>query len=573
MSELIDTATVLAAKIDQFSSKLFLFDVVDEKYHLIASSETQTTAFSPFNDIREGLVRGIDKIETITGKKIVDRDSNLIIPSQPDGSGVDQFFLTFGFVHQIDVISMGILEDVSLKSAHKLITMTHLHEVDQFSLNDRRNFEELVGDFINKKPKLILLTGGMEQGATRSLGKLVEIILFSIRLLPGDQRPVIVFGGNSEIAKKIQTSFNEITKVHLIPNIRPSLEQENFSPALRKLGEISTDILETSIGGFNSISALTSSPSIPYSQSLGIMTRFLGKLNDSNGGVLTIHMDKEASIMAASNHDNLFINISNAIQQDNLKNLISANLIKDIKKWAAIHLTDEEIKFKLWNKTIYPNTIPCTDSELIIEKTLLRAFLQKQFSDLVKEHDGLQPFFNQIIISGNLLTEYLSHQEILLLLLDSIQPHGIASIYLDSHGILPVLGAIANENKILPVQIMESSAISLLARIFTINSNARYGTAIAKIGIEYEDGTSTTLTVSKGGIFRLPITIGQHAKITIQPLRPIDLDPFGRNLSKGMVVQGGLAGVIFDCRGRPITLPKDDARRRDQLKKWQKGLK
>ncbi len=572
MSELIDTATVLAIKIDKFTNKLFLFDVVDEKYHLIASNETQTTAFAPFNDIQEGIIRSIDNLEKITGRKLVDSNAKLIVPSQPDGSGVDQLTITYGFINQLDVISMGILEEVSLQSAHNLISMTHLREIDQISINDPRKFEELMGVFANKKPQLLLLSGGTEQGATRSLSKLVDIIMFSLRMLPPEQRPNLVFAGNSSLAKKIETSFSEITKTYIVPNIRPSLDHENLSPALQKIGLITSELLQTSIGGFRNVSSMSSSMPIPYSQAIGMMTRFLSKLNETNNSVLTIHMDKEASIMAACQQDNLALNISNDFISSNPKNKLTPQIIQDIQKWSSMYISDDEIKFKLWNKITQPNSIPTTESDYTVEKSYLRTALQNQFISFLSNNETIRSTFNQIIISGHTFSSQLTPEDSLMLILNSIQPRGITSIFLNSHGILPTLGAIAIKNKILPVQIMESTAISLLARVFSIESKARYGTPIAKIKIEHEDGTNSELVVKKGQLTRLPVSQGQLVKLFIQPLRKIIVDPLGRNLSKGFIVQGGLCGVIVDTRGRPLSLPKDEARRRDQIKKWRNSL-
>ncbi len=572
MSELIDTATVLAVKIDKYTNKLFLFDVVDEKYHLIASNETQTTAFAPFNDIQEGIVRSIDALEKITGRKLVGPNAKLIIPSQPDGAGVDQLTVTYGFINQLDVISMGILEDVSLQSAHQLIAMTHLHEVDQISMNDPRKFEDLIAVFANKKPQLLILSGGTENGATRSLSKLVDIILFSLRLLPAEQRPALIFAGNSALAKKIEASFQEITKVYVVPNIRPALERENLSPALKQIGKITTDLLQTSIGGFHTISNLSSSIPVPYSQALGIMTRFLSKLNDSNGAVLTMHFDQEASIMVACNQGKLAINISNDFQNENLKHQITPQLINDIKTWSSMYLSEDEIKFKLWNKIIQPQAIATTESDYVLEKSLLRTALKTQLTAFLSENDLTHSIFNQIVLSGHTFSDQLTVEDSLLTILNSVQPRGMTSIFLDSHGLLPVLGAIAIKNKILPVQIMESTAISLLARVFSIESKARYGSSIAKITINYEDGTNAVVPIKKGQFVKLPVSNGQFVKITVQPLRKITVDPLGRNLSKGFVIQGGLCGVIVDARGRPLTLPKDEARRRDQIKKWKNSL-
>ncbi len=68
MSENVEFATILALKIDKFRTKLFLFDIVGEKYRLIATTEAETTAFHPFNDIREGVMQAIDRIQNVTGR-------------------------------------------------------------------------------------------------------------------------------------------------------------------------------------------------------------------------------------------------------------------------------------------------------------------------------------------------------------------------------------------------------------------------------------------------------------------------------------------------------------------------
>ena len=120
MKEIVETSTVLAIKIDNKNTKIFFFDIVDEKYHLIATSEADSTSLPPYNDIREGISKAIDRIQQITGKRFLGEDSNFIVPGQPDGSGVDHLVLTFGYFSQIKVISMGLLESVSLGKSHKI---------------------------------------------------------------------------------------------------------------------------------------------------------------------------------------------------------------------------------------------------------------------------------------------------------------------------------------------------------------------------------------------------------------------------------------------------------------------
>ncbi len=37
-------------------------------------------------------------------------------------------------------------------------------------------------------------------------------------------------------------------------------------------------------------------------------------------------------------------------------------------------------------------------------------------------------------------------------------------------------------------------------------------------------------------------------------------------------VEGGVVGLIFDCRGRPISVPEDPAVRRQKLLEWFQAL-
>jgi hypothetical protein len=50
------------------------------------------------------------------------------------------------------------------------------------------------------------------------------------------------------------------------------------------------------------------------------------------------------------------------------------------------------------------------------------------------------------------------------------------------------------------------------------------------------------------------------------------MNQFGKNIDKGLIIQGGISGVIFDARGRPIPLQKNNAERFDQFQKWYKSM-
>jgi hypothetical protein len=155
----------------------------------------------------------------------------------------------------------------------------------------------------------------------------------------------------------------------------------------------------------------------------------------------------------------------------------------------------------------------------------------------------------------------------MLLLLDALQPVGITSIILDQNNLLPLLGAAAEFNQLMPVQVLESGAFLSLGTIVSVISAASYGLPVLRARLTYEDGSEANAEVKFGGLEILPLALGQTARLTLQPMQRSDIgNGPGRNAT--LEVAGGVMGVVIDARGRPLALPEDPVRRRELIKKW-----
>jgi hypothetical protein len=88
-----------------------------------------------------------------------------------------------------------------------------------------------------------------------------------------------------------------------------------------------------------------------------------------------------------------------------------------------------------------------------------------------------------------------------------------------------------------------------------------------RLKITYEDNTDTRIEVKQGSLVSLPIRNGQAAHLDVDLLRGTVLDPCLPRLKRFKVI-GGQCGVVVDARGRPLQLPDDPARRREQLHVW-----
>src|SRR4030067_545236 len=88
-TSLIDADSVLAIDIGSITTRAALFDVVDGRYRFLASGSAQSTINAPYNDISEGLRTALDRLQTVTGRVLIDADERLIIPGTSEGAGVD----------------------------------------------------------------------------------------------------------------------------------------------------------------------------------------------------------------------------------------------------------------------------------------------------------------------------------------------------------------------------------------------------------------------------------------------------------------------------------------------------
>lgn len=573
MSEAIDQASVLGIKMDSHITKLFLFDVVDGKFHLLATSEADSSHKPPYNDIREGFFKAIDYLQNITGRTLIDGEMNLIVPSQEDSSGVDQVAITFGFLDQVSIITAGLLDIISIESLTRTIGFTHLSHVDQIRLNDSRKIEEILSSIVSKKPDMLMLAGGTENGANKSVMRMLEVILFCIKLLPPEKLPELIYAGNSSIADKVQELINPIKQVTIADNIRPTLDEENLSPALQTINELNVNLLKKKLKGFEFLNNFSKSTPIPSTQSLGIMTTFLSKLStENNSNLLVIDFNKELITFSGVQQNKLNLNVCKNTLYADPTWFFNDLHIHNISQWMFANKLDEFISNYLGSKSIRPETIPEEIDEYSVEICMIKEIIRNQYENFKKISGIKSDQWNQIVINGDFLNKFENPSEIALILLDSIQPKGVANIFIDHHGILPVLGAISKDNPLLPVQILEGSNISLLAKVFSVQSKAKEGTPILKIRIEFKDGTFMEDQVIKGTITKLALATGQIVKLFFEPLENIDLNQFGKNAAKGVTIQSGLCGLIIDARGRPIQLPKNSPARVEKINSWRKSM-
>jgi hypothetical protein len=410
--------------------------------------------------------------------------------------------------------------------------------------------------------------------------KLIEPIGLACYLLPGELKPHVLYAGNHALAKKVESVLMPLTSFTSTPNIRPTLEVERLEPAQAFLARIYRQSRIQRITGVQELDSWAGGSLMPAATALGRMVRFLS-LENALKGVMAVDVGVSATTVAAAFDGQLHLGV---YPQYGLrgggKGLMTRGNLRDITRWLYMDIPDEEVRDYVYNKALYPAGLPATAHDLAIEQALARQAIRLSLeklapsyqNELIGLYSGPSPTFEPILASGSVLTKAPTLAQSLLMLLDAIQPIGMTTLILDQNHLVAALGAVANINPTMVVQVIDSGALLNLGTVICPVSDVRMGTPILRIHMQYESGGKEKYEIKKGELSVLPLAFEQVASLHLKPLHGANIGMgAGRGCRLNRVV-GGALGLIIDARGRPLLLPKDPVKKRALYVRWLKVL-
>lgn len=572
MTSLVDAESVLAIDIGSLNTRALLFDVVDGQYHLISAAVAPTTAGLPFRDVSEGVHLALMRLQEITGRTLASTEAQLILPSHSDGSGVDRLVITCSAGEDLRVVTMGLLSDVSQRSAQRLADTTYGSVVENIGLNDRRRSDAQLDALVQSNADVIVIAGGTEKGATRSVYKLVDLVMMSCKVLPKERRPKVLYCGNSALARRVKETLERETVVVVAPNIRPNIDTEDLSPAATTLAKITARLRTMQLGGLDALTQISSAPILPSSFALGRMMHFSSDLSDLAKPTLGVDLGANSITLAVAGSDNTQTVVFRDLGMGaGLASALPQMRLSDVARWVPFDVTDADLSDYLYQKSLFPSMIPMTRESLAMEQAAARQMLRLAAQRFFDRYPSSEMSFERIFISGAALAQAATPAQALLMVLDGLQPVGVNVMMLDPHGLSQALGAVAAVNSLLPAQILESGAYSNLGTVLCPVSDARPNTPIMRIKLTYEDQTTTRLEVKQGTLVHLPVRNGQVVHLDAETMHGALLDPSLPRLRRFKIV-GGLCGAVVDARGRPFVPSADRTKRLEQLKTWSRFM-
>lgn len=579
---LLDIESLLEIDVGSVTTRASLFDVVGDSYRYLGSgSATTQPTRSP--GLPPSIRQAIAELGEVTGRVFLDQTGEVIRPYQADNVGVDAVAATVSIGQALRILVVGLLGDVSVERARRLALTTYCSKIEILSLEDTRRPEEIIAAILDFRADLIIVAGGVNQGAGQSLLDLLDPICLACSTLPEETRPPLLYAGNQALQEEVNKRFEGVLKVHHAPNIQPTLEAEQMSPAQVVLSEIVKGIELKRAPGLQHLNQITEGTLEPTANSFGRIIRFLSKDKSQAAvkGVLGIDIGVNATTLAAAYDGTLTQRIFPELGlTGGINHYLDEAVIRQISNWITLPLTEGYLKEYLANKRLYPANVPITPEDLAIEQALARYIMQQTVKKAVNAlpksalyeatsvKTGLLPWFEPIIVTGSVVAKAPSLPQSMLMVLDGLQPTGITTVVLDKNQILAALGVAAKQRPALAIQVLDSNALIPLGTVISPIGNARPGTPIVRLKTTYEDGHETILDVKQGMLEVLPLPVGQTARIQIQPLHRYDVGMGGAGRGGTVKVMGSALGIIIDGRGRPLVLPRENHRRVDLLKKW-----
>jgi uncharacterized protein (TIGR01319 family) len=585
--------SVLATDCGSTTTKAILIEKVGDEYRLIVRGEAPTTVEAPFEDVTMGARNAIREIEELTGRRFLS-EKGVITPTQPDGTGVDIYMSTSSAGGGLQMMVAGVVKTMTAESAARAALGAGAIVMDVISVDDGRKPHEKIQRIRNLRPDMILLSGGIDGGTIThvvEIGELISAAEPKPRLGIGYRLPII-YAGNKDARKHIDNILAEKTDLRVVENLRPVLEREVLGPAREEIHNLFMEHVMAQAPGYNKLMAWTPIPIMPTPGAVGNCMQTASKEYDMSvigvdiGGATTDVFSVFGEFFNRTVSANLGMSYS-------ICNVLLEAGVGNIVRWIPFSIDEGALRNRIRNKMIRPTTIPHTLDDLIIEQGIAREALRLAFVHHKSLAVGLRGVHRQrtigdtfeqsgsgdtyidmadlgmLIGSGGVLSHAPRRSQSALMLLDAFQPEAETMLAVDSIFMMPQLGILASVHPKASMQVFDRDCLVKLGSAIAPsgpNGNVKFGDPCVKVTLDYE-GQTIEESVPFGSIKVIPIPENKIAEAVIQPARQFDAGKgYGHNVEA--TVNGGVVGVIIDCRGRPIALPDDVALRNSKLVEW-----
>lgn len=582
---------ILATDCGSTTTKAILIEKRGDEYRLTVRGEAPTTVEAPFEDVTRGVLNSVMEVEELSGVKLLDGEA-IIKSKRGDREGSDIYISTSSAGGGLQMMVAGVVLTMSGESAARAALGAGAIVMDVIASNDGRLPHEKIERIRTLRPDMILLSGGVDGGTVTHVAELAELISAADpkpRFGVGYNLPVI-YAGNKDARDIVLRTLKDKSSLVIVENIRPVLERENLGPARHKIHDLFMEHVMAHAPGYGKLMDWTDVPIMPTPGAVGLLIENIGK----SQGIAVLGVDIGG---ATTDVFSVFQGVFNRTVSANLgmsysiSNVLAEAGEQNIMRWLPFDLPAAEVRNRIRNKMIRPTTIPSTLEELKLEQAIAREALrlalvhhksmavglkgvqqERTISDAFAQSRTGESLVNMmelnlVVGSGGALSHAPRRSQAALMLLDAFQPEGVTRLAVDSIFMMPHLGVLTEVHPKAAYEVFEKDCLVHLGTGIAPAGTGKEGQRCIRVKVTRDNGELMEARVDFGEVKLLPLSAGESARAVIEPERGFDVGASpGKSLEAK--VQGGLSGIIIDCRGRPLTLPEDKNARIESLRKW-----
>ncbi len=588
--------SILATDCGSTTTKAILIEKRNGVFRLIVRGEAPTTVEAPVEDVTQGVLNAVAEVQELAGRQILTDDGKAIIKPFENNKGVDIYVSTSSAGGGLQMMVTGVVKTMSGESATRAALGAGAIVMDVLATNDGRLPHQKIQRIRHLRPDMILLSGGVDGGNTKQVIGLAEIIAAAspkARLGIGYELPVL-YAGNKEAREQIKTALGNKVALDITDNLRPSMEKENLMPTRQKIQHLFLEHVMSHAPGYPHLMELTDVPIMPTPGAVGDIMQLISKkkgitiVGADIGGATTdvFSVFKGIYNKSVSANYGMSYSISNVFAEAGLENVM---------RWVPFEMDERDLRNRVKNKMIRPTTIPSLIEELIVEQACAREALRLSFDQHRSLAVGLKGVqqertigdvfdqtmtgeslvnlkdLNMLIGSGGVLSHAPRRQQTAMMLIDAFLPEGITQLTVDSIFMMPQLGVLATVQEEAALSVFERDCLIYLGTCVSPTGVVKKDEPVLDFTLTMPNGEKISKTLNGGELNVIPLAIGEVAKIHVKPKWGFDMGNGDGKEFEGEV-HGGVVGVIFDTRGRPFTLPKDNSERVKVVKSWYKAM-
>jgi uncharacterized protein (TIGR01319 family) len=588
-----DLNVIIATDCGSTTTKAILIEKKGDTYRQTFRGEAPTTVEAPFEDVTRGVLNAITEVEELSGRKILDNEK--VITPNNGNTGVDVYVSTSSAGGGLQMMVAGAVKAMTGESAQRCALGAGAIVMDVLASNDGRADHEKIERIRQLRPDMILLSGGTDGGTVTHVVELANFIKAADpkpRLGASYKLPVI-YAGNNKAHKDIEQILASKTALIITENLRPVLERENLMPARHKIHDIFLEHVMQQAPGYPKLMKMVGAPIMPTPAAVGLMTEKFAKANNYNvlavdiGGATTDVFSVFSGIFNRTVSANLGMSYS-------VSNVMAEAGVSNIMRWLPFKIEEQDMRNRLKNKMIRPTTIPQTVEDLMVEHAVSREALrlalaqhkalavglkgvqqERSISDAFEQTASGQSLINMmnlnyVIGSGGILAHSPRRIQSALMMIDAYQLQGVTMMAVDSIFMMPHLGVLSQISEKASLDVFYNDCLVKLGTCIAPKGLAKEGEKILDWELNYQDGRKESGELRFGEIY-LVENKEEKLNITLKPAKGFDVGA-GNGAKYETKIQGGVAGIIFDGRGRPLELPKTEAKRVECLDRWYKKL-